>query len=146
MISILCVLVLILASCFPQRSQSEKAAAPVLTIARTGGYVGVEDRVSVFADGKIIDDIGKVRHVRSAMLEGFVRSVEKVGYSSPDKATTPRSMCFDCFVYKISVWRGDASEAFVFEEPFFSSSGSERDDTIAIRNFLGLVFSNSHKE
>jgi hypothetical protein len=49
MASILFALIVILASYFPQQSRSEKPKVPVITIERTGGYLGVDDQVSLFA-------------------------------------------------------------------------------------------------
>ena len=79
------ILIAILSSAFSQQPQSEKlnVPAPVITIERTGGFAGVDDQVSVFPDGKVLDAAGKVRHVEPARLQGFIRSVEKVGAPAP---------------------------------------------------------------
>jgi hypothetical protein len=137
------ILTAILAFCLPPRIQSAEQEAPIIAIERTGGYAGVDDRVSVYADGKFIDENGKIRHMHPARVEGFIRSMEMVGASAPNMATVSQSYCSDCFTYTITISRGDAVEGFVIAEPNFGSSEKDPDDARAIRDFLTIVFSKS---
>jgi hypothetical protein len=139
-------LVAILVFCLPPRIQSAEQEAPVITIERTGGYAGVDDRVSVYADGKFLDVNGKIRHMHPAGVEGFIRSMEKVGARAPNMAAVSQSYCWDCFTYTITISRGDAVESFVVAEPIIGSSEKDPNDARAIRDFLTVVFSkSSHK-
>jgi len=140
------VLIAILTSGFPQQPQSEEQNVPVITIERTGGFAGVDDLVSVFANGKVLDEGGKIRHIRLTGLEGFIRSVEKVGAPAPDEATVPQRVCSDCFVCTITVLRGEAAKKLVVEEPIRVPSEKGSEDAKAIRDFLSVVFSQSHSE
>ena len=146
MIRIPFVLIAILAFCLPPRIQSAEQEAAVITIERTGGYAGVDDHVSVYADGRFIDENGKVRHMAIASLEGFIRSMKKVGAPAPNMVTASQSYCSDCFTYTITICRSDVVEGFVVADPIFGSSEKDLDDARAIRDFLTIVFSKSgHK-
>ena len=136
----------IIAATFSQQPQSEKPNVPAIMIERTGGFAGAENRVSVFADGKVIDGTGKIRHVRPSSVEEFIRSVEKVGAPAPDKAAVPQGYCFDCFMYTIKIPKDEAGKTFVFEEPITSHSGKEPEGIRVIRDFLAVVFSFRNKE
>ena len=146
MTRMLFVLIAILAFCLPPRLQSAEGEATVITIERTGGYAGVDDQVSVYADGEFISKNGKVRHMAPATMEGFIRSMEKVGAPAPNMAAVSQSYCSDCFTYTITICRGDVVKGFVVTEPIFGSSEKDPDDAQAIRDFLTMVFSKSdHK-
>jgi len=146
MVSILLIFIAALAPLVPQQSQSESPARPALTIERVGGFAGVDDQVSISADGEVVDKAGKILRVGPASLEGFIRSIEKVGIPSADKATVPHGFCSDCFTYRISMFHRDIHKSFVVEEPIVFSSDKKSEDAKIIRDFLSLVFSQSrHK-
>ncbi|MBN1571104.1 MAG: hypothetical protein JXA73_24930 [Acidobacteria bacterium] len=146
MAGVLIILIAIFASCFPEQSRSENPNAPVITIKRTGGYAGVDNQIYIFADGKVIEETGKVRHVQPATLERFIRSMEKVGTMAPDKAAGFERYCFDCFLYTVNISRGDAINMFILKEPIPSSSKKEVNDAQTIRDFLSVIFSPSYQK
>ena len=139
------VLFAIFAASFLQQPQSEKPEGPVMTIEREGGFAEVYDQVSVYADGRVIDEAGKVRHVRQSSLENFIRSVEQVSTVEPEKGTVFQGLCHDCFTYTIKTFKNESSKAFVLEEPVRRPSEKESNDTRTIRDFLSVVFSRSHQ-
>jgi len=140
MLGILLVFIATIASFVPQKFQSESPTGPVLTIERTGGFAGVDDHVSIYADGKVIDGVGKVLHIPPATIERFIRSVETVGTPAPGKGTAPQNLCSDCFIYRINISQNNALKSFTLGEPIVSSSEKESDDAKAIREFLKVVF------
>jgi hypothetical protein len=144
MTRILFILIAILAFCLPPQLQSAEREAIVITIERTGGYAGVDDHVSVHANSEFINENGKVRHMTPAIIEGFIRSIEKVGAPAPNMATVSLSYCSDCFTYKITICRGDVAVGFVVAEPILGSSEKDPDDVRTIRDFLTMVFSKSY--
>ncbi len=130
---------------FSQPYRSEAPGPPVLTIERTGGFAGVHDQISIFPGGKVLDKTGKVRRVRPARIEGFIRSVEKIGASAPEKPTSAQAHCSDCFTYTIKILQGGTEKKFLLKEPLHISE-EESEDSRSVHNFLSLVFSETpHK-
>ncbi len=108
--------------------------------------MGVEHEVSLFADGKVIDAKGKIRHVRPALMQDFIRSIGKIHAAAPDKACVFQSLCFDCFRYTISISWNSMVETFGIAEPITITAEKGVDEARAIQEFLSDIFSQSDRE
>ncbi len=118
-----------------------KTPAPAIIIDRTGGFAGVDDEVSIFPDGKVLDNSGKVRRIPPADLSRFIHSVEKVGIAAKHETQGKTSShCSDCFMYAVKIQQGDTFRRFVIEEPILHASGKDAADIRVVRDFLAAVF------
>lgn len=80
-----------------------KAGDAVVTYSRTGGLAGASERWSIYLDGRVVQEGGRVGSIAVTEVNQLLVEIEAKGFF--DWPEHPRSLdrCADCFTYSITV-------------------------------------------
>jgi hypothetical protein len=93
----------------------DREGAPAICFERTGGFAGVSERFSIYADGRVVNEKGREQKIPPETVERFRHRFEAL--RSPKGNQPRRSQCRDCYQYRITVSVDSGVETFVLEDP-----------------------------
>jgi len=117
---ILVLFALVLAACgsLGAKAKDEADKEPVIVFQRSGGFAGVTEEWSIYADGKIAKKDGKELTVASAQVTALLAAIDTAGFyemKAGPGAGGPTS-CKDCFTYQLTVTSNKKSNTITVQE------------------------------
>ena len=126
----------IMISCFAcARDVQERDARPptpgyIITVERMGGYLGVYEKIWIYADGEAVNDAGKKAKVPAGDVVEWQKNISLLASLRPTYALQLPSLCMDCLVYRITLYQKDGTRNFVRWD---SLEGETDDDAAGLR-------------
>jgi hypothetical protein len=140
--------VLLLGSCFAQSGSGQKQAKLeqsqpsediVIILERHGGYAGVHEKFEIYRDGTVSDANGTTRRIPMTAMEAILREAKALELRKRYPGDLPRSMCSDCFQYRITIRDHSGQIVLNIHQPQMDGRGSNWRLAQDIRNLvLGL--------
>jgi hypothetical protein len=81
---------------------------PLIVFNRSGGFAGVDEAWRIYADGRIIDHLGREMQVSPAAVDQLWRDIRDSGFFTFADTYLPKDPCCDRFTYVITVRDGDS--------------------------------------
>ncbi|MBP1595316.1 MAG: hypothetical protein H6Q05_693 [Acidobacteria bacterium] len=127
--------------CCPTRAQVQtggfdRPAGYVIRFERTGGYAGVYNSFWMYPDGKIFNEEGKVRKIAPETVRGLVARITPLIVPESVKASLPKSICSDCFIYRIMVFVDSEVRTLTLSEPLQADVSGSASELRRMRDLL----------
>ncbi len=110
-----------LPSTISPESTATSTAAPrralpegVIDYSRTGGFIGIDERWRLFADGRVTDAQGVEYEVSEIEIAGLLDEIEALGFYDWEIGPERLGSCADCFTYTISAHQDGQSNQLSF--------------------------------
>ena len=81
----------------------QASTEPVIVFKRGGGFAGVSEEWTVYADGRVIPAGGAVHTLPAETVSTLLAGIEALGFFEMNDAYGRGGVCNDCFLYEISV-------------------------------------------
>ncbi len=83
------------------------SSRPLIIFNRSGGLAGVDEEWQIYADGHIIDNLGRKLQVSATTVDQLWLSIKDSGFLTFVETYLPKDPCCDRFTYVITVRDGD---------------------------------------
>jgi hypothetical protein len=103
----------------------------VMKFERNGGYAGVHDSFWIYPDGRVINAAGKIAKISPAIVREWRKNIMPFMPNASVEFST-ESLCFDCFVYRITIYDRSGTKTLKLSEILNGDS-----DTLAT-TFIGM--------
>jgi hypothetical protein len=115
---ILFALVLTACASLGAKAKDEANKEPVIVFQRSGGFTGVSEQWSIYANGKIAKKDGKELTVEPAQVTVLLEALQAAGFyemkASPSLAGSGN--CNDCYTYQLTVTSGGKENSITVQE------------------------------
>jgi len=100
---------------------------------RSGGFAGISNQFLIFSDGRVVNEKGSVQALESSLVHSLKQRIEALPFPSPLRQKT---LCSDCFQYRIIISSHAGTKSFVVSEPFLEKSDGITKMAEELRNLL----------
>jgi hypothetical protein len=115
---VLFALVLTACASLGAKAKDEANKEPVIVFQRDGGFAGVSEQWSIYANGKIVKKDGEEHNVGPAQVTALLEALQAAGFyemkASPSIAGS--GSCNDCFTYQLTVTSGGKENTITAQE------------------------------
>jgi len=126
-------------------TQASPATGYAIFFERFGGYAGWYDRFWIYPDGRIENEDGKVKEITPQAVTAFKQRVEPLLPPKTQEAQMWRSLCSDCYQYRITILADSGVRSIVLSEPLETKSDKLAQVTQELRDLLfGSRFQTMH--
>jgi len=100
-------ILLLLAACSPLGRPAESTDSPkdivILTYTRSGGFAGVSENWTIYADGHMVSQKGEQKQADPDALKQLQEQLQKADFAALSRKTPAPGTCADCFNIEL-VW------------------------------------------
>ena len=79
----------------------------VLVYKRSGGFAGLDEEFTIYANGRITSKDGREWWVEPEQVDLLLAELEQMGFFDLQPSYLPKNPCCDLFFYELSVYSGD---------------------------------------
>jgi hypothetical protein len=103
---------LMLSACSPANTGTEKSGsptqenAPFLVYTRSGGFAGVNEKWSLYTDGRIVPEKGEARQATPQAAQALLDQFLKADLSKLSTNNQKPDVCADCFTVELTLNSG----------------------------------------
>ncbi len=90
----------------PAPVSDDKLGGAVIIYQRSGGLAGVEEKWTIYADGRVVDAQGEERAIEAAQVSTLLGGIQALGFFEMKDSYRQFSQCNDCFTYTLTVSNG----------------------------------------
>jgi len=126
----------------PPQEEHEQRDAALVSLERSGGFAGVQEKYEIYEDGRIINSRGTTIRVPAARVESILRRIAALDLPDSCRIQIPTGLCSDCFYYRITMRSRTGKIVLRFDEQ--QIEGRDSLSRIA-RNVRDLVFGQKWK-
>jgi hypothetical protein len=96
----------------------------VMKFERMGGYAGIYDSFWIYPDGQVINLLGKRAEISPDIVGQWLKTITP--HAGPPLSdalmkSSTESLCFDCFVYQITIYDKDGTRTIKLAGPLKDS-------------------------
>jgi TonB family protein len=116
----------------------------VMKFTRMGGYAGVYDAFWIYPDGRVINTLGKTAKIPPEIVGQWLKTIAPHAGTPLSDAladTSAELLCFDCFVYLITIYDEDGTKTLKFSGPLKGSDDVAKTFSGIRDRLQGLVWS-----
>jgi galactofuranose transport system permease protein len=98
----------------PDQNGSLVASNAIIVYERNGGNSCVDELYAIYADGKVVTDLGagnvKNSQITTDQVNALVKQIKDLGFFNPDFLTTSHTPCAACYRYSMTVVDGGTTK------------------------------------
>lgn len=114
-------------------------AGTVLILQRSGGFAGVSEQWTIYADGVVEANDGRRWQAAPEEVARLVAEIEQLGFFELDSRYVPLDTCCDRFTYELTVRSGERSHTVTVLEATPDAPQALWDALGAVQSFLSEV-------
>ncbi|HEX7590758.1 MAG TPA: hypothetical protein VF375_02315 [Candidatus Limnocylindrales bacterium] len=98
----------------PDQNGALVASNAVIVYERNGGNACVDELFAIYADGRVVTDLGagnvKNSQITTDQVNALVKQIKDLGFFNPDFLTTSHTPCAACYRYSLTVLDGGTTK------------------------------------
>jgi hypothetical protein len=98
----------------PDQNGALVASNAVIVYERNGGNACVDELFAIYADGRVVTDMGagnvKNSQITTDQVNALVKQIKDLGFFNPDFLTTSHTPCAACYRYSLTVLDGGTTK------------------------------------
>ena len=119
-IVVLILFALVLTACasLGVKAKDEANKEPVIVFQRSGGFAGMSEQWSIYANGKIVKEIGEEHSIGPAQVTALLDALQVAGFyeMKASSSVAGSGNCNDCYTYQLTVTSGGKENSITVQE------------------------------